>query len=148
MSKSISRERLVRFGVSMENSLVSWLDQWVSTNVHSNRSEALRSLVRKELSEEHWKSGESAVAVISLVYDHHKPHLLQKLSHLEHEHSDLILSAQHIHLDHHNCLEVIIAKGKAADLSRLTDRLKTFKGVKQAALSPIGFSRSNHAHPD
>src|SRR5208282_4059246 len=101
----------VRFGVSMESSLVGYLDKQVGNSQHSNRSEAIRSLVRQELSQEHWKVGETGVAVISLVYDHHKPDLLRKLTHLQHDYSDLILSAQHIHLDHHNCLEVIVARG-------------------------------------
>ena len=108
---------------------------WIA---NSNRSEAIRSLIRREISQDNWKSSPNAVAVISLVYDHHKPDLLRKLSHLQHDHSDLILCAQHIHLDHHNCLEVIVARGKAVRLSDLTDKLRTFKGVKRAALSIIG----------
>ena len=137
MTKPSKKEGVVRFSVSIEPSLVSYLDNWVGI-ANSNRSEAIRSLIRREISQDNWKSSQSAVAVISLVYDHHKPDLLRKLSHLQHDHSDLILCAQHIHLDHHNCLEVIVARGKAVKLSELTDKLRTFKGVKRAALSIIG----------
>ena len=137
MTKPSKKEGVVRFSVSIEPSLVSYLDKWMGTK-HSNRSEAIRSLIRSEMSQNAWKTGEDAVAIISLVYDHHKPGLLQKLSHLEHDHSDLILCAQHIHMDHHNCLEVIVTRGKAVRLSDLTDKLRTFKGVKRAALSILG----------
>ena len=137
MTKPSKKEGVVRFSVSIEPSLVSYLDKWVGTR-SSNRSEAIRSLIRRELSQDNWKSSPNAVAVISLVYDHHKPDLLRKLSHLQHDHSDLILCAQHIHLDHHSCLEVIVARGKAVKLSELTDKLRTFKGVKRAACSAIG----------
>jgi CopG family nickel-responsive transcriptional regulator len=147
MNKVPRKEKMVRFGVSMESSLVSYLDKWVGTK-HSNRSESIRSLIRHELSENAWKSGGTVVAVISLVYDHHKPDLLRKLSHLEHEHSDLIISAQHVHLDHNHCLEVIITRGKTDRLSELTDKLRAFKGVKRAALSAIGLPHAaTHAHP-
>lgn len=131
------RNGLVRFGVSMEPALVRELDRWVGGARHTNRSEAIRSLVRKELSDEAWREGGEALAVISLIYDHHKPDLLRRLSHVEHEHTRLILSAQHIHLDHYNCLEVIVARGKAERLSSLVNRLRSFKGVKRTSWTGI-----------
>lgn len=132
------KQPLTRFGVSMDAPLVEKFDRWLQTAGHPNRSEAFRTLVRKELAQEAWRRGRAAVAVISLVYDHHQPDLLRRLSHLEHEHGELVVSSQHVHLDHHNCLEVLIARGDSLRLEKFADKLRSFKGVRHATVSGIG----------
>ncbi len=121
----------------MDGALAARLDRWLDGAGHPNRSEALSGLVRQELARESWDEGREAVAVISLVYDHHQPELLRKLSHAEHEHGRLIIASQHVHLDHHHCLQVLIARGEPASLVALGDKLRGFKGVRQSTISRV-----------
>ncbi|MBN2194130.1 MAG: nickel-responsive transcriptional regulator NikR [Polyangiaceae bacterium] len=120
---------LVRFGVAMERSLLVRFDELVSRRGFENRSEALRDLVRRELDQDTWHRGGQAVATITLVYDHHVHELTEHLTAVQHAHGEYIISALHVHLDHHHCLEVIAAKGPARTLKALADRLIGTKGV-------------------
>jgi CopG family nickel-responsive transcriptional regulator len=120
---------LVRFGVAMERALLARFDELVSRRGFENRSEALRDLVRRELDQDAWQRGSHAVATITLVYDHHVHELTERLTEVQHDHGDYIISAMHVHLDHHHCLEVIAAQGPARALKGLADRLIGTKGV-------------------
>ncbi|HPR83899.1 MAG TPA: nickel-responsive transcriptional regulator NikR, partial [Pontiellaceae bacterium] len=100
-----------RFSISMEDDLVQKFDGHLERRGYSNRSEAVRDLVRKALIDEEWQAGEEVVGVITLVYDHHQRQLQDKLTAIQHDHHDRIISSTHVHMDHHNCLEVIIVKG-------------------------------------
>ncbi len=129
-------EELKRFGVSIEEKLLEKFDSYISKKKYQNRSEALRDLIRKELIEESWsdKNAEVAGAVI-IVYDHHKNELVENLVKIQHDYHDIIISSQHVHLDHHNCLEIIVVKGGIRKVYKLEGELKVAKGVKHAALS-------------
>lgn len=126
---------LVRFGVSLERSLLGKWDGLLRGKGYNNRSEALRDLIRQELVKEEWSSGEEVVGAITLVYDHHKRELVNKLTNLQHDFGGLIFASQHIHIDHHNCMEIIAVKGKPDDIRSLADKMRGTKGVKHGALS-------------
>lgn len=140
-------KELVRFGVAMEKNLLSRFDQIIDKRGYENRSEALRDLVRRELDREAWSEGRQTVATITLVYDHHVRELTERLTDIQHEYGDFIVSAMHVHLDHDHCMEVIAVKGPARELQTLADRLTQAKGVLSgnavAAALPSG---GGHQH--
>jgi len=126
---------LIRFGVSLEKTLLERFDKFISDKGYNNRSEALRDLIRENLVKKEWVEGKEVAGAIILVYNHHKRELTNKLIDTQHKFQKLIISTQHIHLDHDNCLEIIAIKGKPANAYKLLDTLKTEKGVKHATLS-------------
>jgi len=126
---------LYRFGISLEKKLLDEFDTLIKRKNYSNRSEAFRDLIRQELVKEEWAKSGEVVGAITLVYDHHKRELVNKLTDIQHDFQGNIISTQHIHLDHDNCLELIAVKGSAADITRLADTLKSVKGVKHGTLS-------------
>ena len=126
----------VRFGVSLDAELLDPFDALRARRGYSNRSEAIRDLIRKELVEEHWEQGkEECAGTLSLVYDHHSSDVSRKLTALQHNDHDIIVAALHVHLDHHNCLEVLILKGAPLRVRALADRLRAMRGVKHGAFS-------------
>jgi len=126
--------KVKRFGVSLEKDLLDALNGFVKKHKFPNRSQAIRFLIRNNLTEQKWKQNEEVAGCIVLVYDHHRRDLLSKLIDLQHQYQDLVLSVQHVHLDHHNCLETIAVKGKAKRLVELADRLVALKGIKHGKL--------------
>lgn len=127
---------LVRFGISLENNLLKKFDDLCGEKKYSNRSEAIRDLIRNELVKDEWSNAKGEVTgVISLVYDHEKRELVDKLIDIQHGHgSVIIVASQHVHLNHDNCLEVIIVKGNAKDAKNLAGKLRSVKGVKHGEL--------------
>ena len=123
-----------RFGVSLEDNLLEELDELVSVYKLPNRSQAIRYLIRKNKVEEKWKTNAKVSGCIVLVYDHHKRDLLNKSVDIQHNYQHLVLSTQHVHLDHNNCLETIALKGKAKELRSLADGLIALKGMKHGEL--------------
>ena len=128
-------EKLFRFGVSLEKSLLDKFDKLIRSRNYTNRSEAFRDLIRQELIKKEWQEGKEIAGAITLIYDHHKRELADKLTDIQHDFHDLIISTQHIHLDHDNCLEIIAVRGKSSEARKLSDILKSIKGVKHTALS-------------
>jgi CopG family transcriptional regulator, nickel-responsive regulator len=129
-------EEIKRFGVSIENGLLEKFDRYINSNNYQNRSEALRDLIRKELIHNQWtKTGEEVAGAIVMVYDHHSHDVVGKLLDIQHDYSSIIISTQHIHLDHNNCLEIVVVKGKIGRIDELASKLKSIKGVKHATLS-------------
>ncbi len=126
---------LVRFGVSLDKGLLRKWDSLLGSKGYSNRSEALRDLIRAELVRDEWNSGEDVVGAITLVYDHHKRELVTTLTDLQHDFGGIIFASQHIHIDHHNCLEIIAVKGGPDKIKELSDRMRGVKGVKYGSLS-------------
>jgi CopG family transcriptional regulator, nickel-responsive regulator len=126
---------VVRFGVSLEGGLLQALDQYVKENKFSNRSQAIRQLISKNLVERKWQCNNIVAGAIILLYDHHRRELLNKLSDSQHDYHDVILSSQHFHLDHHNCLEIIAVKGVASRLTDLADKLIALKGIQHGKLT-------------
>ncbi|MCL2123105.1 MAG: nickel-responsive transcriptional regulator NikR [Desulfovibrionaceae bacterium] len=131
--------RIVRFGVSLDAELLAPFDALCARRGYGNRSEAIRDLIRKALVEESWEQGSDECAgTLSLVYDHHRSDLSRKLTALQHDDHDIIVAALHVHLDHHNCLEVLILKGAPPRVRLLADRLCSMRGVKYGAFSITG----------
>ncbi len=126
---------LIRFGISLEDSLLERFDSLIEAKGYPSRSEAIRDLIRDALVMEEWKVDTSeAVGTITIVYNHEKRELTDLLTDLQHKHYDLIISSMHIHLDEHNCLEVIVVRGKVRDIKSIADRLIATKGVKHGKL--------------
>jgi len=123
-----------RFGVSLEEELLEKLDNLVVKHRFPNRSQAIRFLINQHVVEEKWKEDEDVAGALVLIYDHHKRDLQKQMTSLQHDYHCLILSSQHVHLDHHNCLETITLKGKAGKLIKLADKLKAIKGMKHGDL--------------
>jgi len=126
---------LIRFGVSLEKKLLEDFDRLITQKKYSNRSEAIRDLIRESFVKEEWEKGAEVAGAISIVYDHHKRELMDVIVDIQHEYHDMIVASQHAHLDHHNCLEVVIVKGKSDRIKTLSDKLRAVKGVKHGALS-------------
>ena len=126
---------LFRFGVSLEKDLLDKFDKIIKAENYSNRSEAFRDLIREKLVKTEWQRGGNVAGAITLVYDHHKRDLLNVLTDIQHDFHNLIISGQHIHLDHNNCLEIIVVKGKPGEIKDLANKLKSAKGVKHSQLS-------------
>ena len=131
---------LFRFGVSLERDLLNKFDKLIKMENYANRSEAFRDLIREKLIKAEWKRGEHVAGTITLVYDHHRRDILNVITDIQHDYHDFIISGQHIHLDHNNCLEIIVVKGEPKTLTRLANKLKASKGVKfgQLCLATTG----------
>ena len=128
--------KLTRFGVSLDEELLEPFDALCAVKGYSNRSEAIRDLIRKALVAEEWQQADGQGAgTLTLVYDHHKNDLARRLTQMQHEEHDIIIATLHVHLDHHNCLEVLILKGEAARVRALADKLISCKGVKHGTFS-------------
>lgn len=120
-----------RFGVSIPDDLLNKLDRLARKKGYSNRSEAIRDLIRNQFVKEEWgKKGKEVVGTVTLVYSHDAHELAEKLTDLQHSHYKNIVSTTHIHLDKHNCLEVLIVKGKSQKVKEIGDKLIATKGVK------------------
>lgn len=128
-------ERLVRFGVSLDRKLLGAFDRHIRQRHYTNRSEALRDLIRDKLVGEEWDENKQTMGTITYVYDHHVRDLAGKLTDIQHAHSGQILSAMHVHLDHNHCLEVLVVKGKGLDIKKVADALVSVKGVKHGKLT-------------
>jgi len=134
---------LVRFGVSLEDSLLEQFDRLLGKKGYANRSEALRDLIRESLVKEQWELGSGeAVGTVTLVYNHDVHDLADKLTDLQHGHYKQIVSTVHVHLDPHHCLEVLILRGKAKDLKAIADRLIGTRGVKHGTFSATSEGRT------
>jgi len=126
---------LVRFGISMDSGLLERFDSLIERKGYVNRSEAIRDLVRGALVEDQWDRGdEQTVGTVTIVYDHHTRDLADKLTEHQHAHHDAIVSSLHVHLDDHNCLEVVVVRGDTEGVRRLADQMIGTKGVKHGKL--------------
>jgi CopG family nickel-responsive transcriptional regulator len=127
---------LARIGVAIDADLLEKFDGHIARRGYTNRSEAFRDLIRDELVEEDWeKPDASVVGTVTLVYDHHVRQLSERLTSMQHDHHHHILSTLHVHLDHDNCLEVLVVKGKSAQVRKIADALISTKGVKHGRLT-------------
>ncbi|MFH0771976.1 MAG: nickel-responsive transcriptional regulator NikR [Candidatus Omnitrophota bacterium] len=127
--------KLVRFGISLEENLLKKFDSHLKEGGYTNRSEAIRDLIREGLVEREWQDDEEITGAVTLVYDHHKRELVNRLVGIQHSYHDNTISTQHLHLDRDNCLEIIAVKGRADRIKALYGRLKAEKGVKHALLA-------------
>lgn len=134
--------KIFRFGVSLDKDLLNKFDRLIKEKNYTNRSEALRDLIRQELVKKEWQQLGEVAGAITLIYDHHKRELVNKLMDIQHDFGRMIISTQHIHLDHDNCLEIIAVKSKAGEAQKLSDNLKAVKGVKHVTLAMSSTGRN------
>ena len=126
--------KLKRFGVSIEQALLEKFDAHSKKKNYTNRSKAISDLMRKEFVVEEYKKNSSIAGAITIVFNHHKRDLMDKITDIQHASHNLIISSQHIHLDHDNCLEIIAVKGKYLKVKELADKLNSVKGVSHKSL--------------
>jgi CopG family transcriptional regulator, nickel-responsive regulator len=127
---------LCRIGISVDSDLLERFDAFIGAQGYTNRSEAFRDLVRDRLIRQTVQSPqEEVVGTITLVYDHHVRLLPEKLTELQHDHQRVIVSSLHVHLDHDNCLEVLVVRGKSGEVRKLANLLTSPRGVKHGQLT-------------
>lgn len=127
---------VTRFGVSIDDQLIRKFDTLIGRKGYTTRSEAIRDMIRDMLVEEEWEAGEQeTVGTITIVYNHHTRELEHALTDMQHRSFHQIISALHVHLDPHNCLEVLVVKGKSHDIKKIADRLIGTRGVKHGKLT-------------
>lgn len=128
-------KKIARFGISAEKSLLERFDRLIKERGYSNRSKAFADMVRQELIKEEWIGGKEVAGAITLIYDHHKRELVNTIISIQHDFQKNIISNQHVHIDHDNCLEIMAVKGNPGELVDLSGKLRAIKGVKHSALS-------------
>lgn len=127
--------KITRFGVSIPDNLLEKFDRIIEEKGYTNRSEAIRDLIRDFIVRYEWEAGDEEVAgTITMVYNHDEADVVKELLDLQHDYLDEIVSSIHVHMDEHNCLEVVIVKGKASRIKQIADRLLSLKGVKHGKL--------------
>lgn len=129
-------EHTARFGISIEEELLEKFEAYMKRKGYTNRSEAIRDLIRDRLDEEEWQGGEAeSIGTVSLVYNHESRELAGKLTAAQHEHLGGNVASLHVHVDKHNCLEVLVLRGKGRELQRFADSLISTKGVKHGRMA-------------
>jgi len=126
---------IVRFSVSLEDDLLEKFDRYCAQQQFATRSEAVRQLIRDTLTARAWESqSQDAAGTLTLVYDHHKAQLGERLTRLQHDHADLVVSTLHTHLTHDLCLEVIVLRGPSHKLQQIAAQLRGMKGIYKGEL--------------
>ena len=126
---------LVRLSLSIEQPLYDRLEKMVKRSGYTNRSEFVRDMIRQQLVEREWDANAEVVGTVTLVYDHHRHNLTEKLTDLQHRHHTAILATTHVHLSHDLCAEMILIRSKARHIQELADALRQQKGVLHAGLT-------------
>ncbi|MFW6324523.1 MAG: nickel-responsive transcriptional regulator NikR [Desulfovibrionales bacterium] len=128
--------KTIRFGVSLDSELLEKFDRLTEERSYQTRSEAISDLIRNSLVQQEWQDlGKEIVGTVTLVYDHHQSDLAHKLTHIQHDALEASVTSLHIHLDHHNCMEVLVLRGAGETVQDLAHRLISTKGVKHGKLS-------------
>jgi CopG family transcriptional regulator, nickel-responsive regulator len=120
---------ITRFGVSLDEEVLKAFDQYVSVNNFANRSQAIKKIFENSLVEKKWRDNQLVAGAVVMLYHHHKGDITSRLNDLQHDYFEVILSTQHFHLNHDNCLEIIAVKGTANILTELADKLIGMKGI-------------------
>ena len=132
----MKQELVERFTVSVPAALLRQFDGMVNQKGYENRSQAIADQMRDALVEHQQEYGSGEIAgTITLLYDHHKQHVQATLTDIQHDHHEVIVSTLHVHLDHHNCLEVLVVRGQAKTVKKIADELIAAKGVKHGKLT-------------
>ena len=132
-------DRVTRIGVSLEPDLLDEYDRHIRREGYTNRSEAMRDLIRARLVERSWEEGRGqVVGTVTVLYDHHTPGLVQKLLEVQHGNPIRIFSTMHVHVDHRNCMEVIAVAGEAKGVKAFADGTRAIRGVKRCELIVAG----------
>ena len=127
--------KTIRFSVSIEEDLIEAFDTLCRERGWTNRSEAIRDAISKQLVEQEWEAGDEVAGVITLLYDHHTPSLAKRLTEIQHHELGVVISTTHVHVDEVNCLEYLAVRGEAREIERLAHRLIGLKGVKHGQLT-------------
>jgi CopG family transcriptional regulator, nickel-responsive regulator len=125
---------LTRTGLSLDRDLLAKFDQAITGKGYKNRSEAVRDLIREHLVSVDVEQDKEIVGTLTIVYDHHRPNLTEELVEAQHHAGNKVLAATHVHLDHNNCLEVIILRGRSSTIRDLANRILSLRGVKHGQL--------------
>ena len=134
-------EQVERIGVSLDKKLLYDFDKLIAGQGYQSRSEAIRDLIRKQLSSERLSNPKTkAFAAVCLVYNHHSTKLMQKLTSLQHSHLLETISSMHIHLDAHNCMEIIVLRGRVGEIKKMADSLLSQKGVELGKVNLVAQS--------
>jgi len=129
---------LERIGISLDKDLLSQFDALIARQGYQSRSEAVRDLVRQQLSQERLGDPKSeAVAAVFLVYDHHAANLSEKLISIQHSHLLHAISSLHVHLDEHDCLEIIVLRGQVGEINKVGENILRMKGVKLGRVNMV-----------
>jgi CopG family nickel-responsive transcriptional regulator len=127
---------LVRFGVSIPDDLLDKFDVLIAEKGYTNRSEAIRDLIRDRLVEDEWSASDhEVVGTVTVVYNHEQSDLAQKLTQIQHRQHELVISSLHVHLDQHNCLEVLVIRGRSEDVKKVGQLLISTRGVKHGKIT-------------
>jgi CopG family nickel-responsive transcriptional regulator len=133
-----------RIGVSVDKKLLSKFDKLIAKQGYQSRSEAIRDLVRRQLSDERVGDPKTkAVAAVLLVYDHHSTKLMEKLIGLQHSHILQVISSLHVHLDEHDCLEVVVLRGRVGEIKKTAENIVSLKGVKLGRINFVATEQDN-----
>ena len=126
---------LTRLSISLDDALVHSFDAKIKTDRCPTRSKAIGDLIRSSLVQTEWRAGDEVAGAVVMVYDHHKRDIVRKLTDVQHDCHDAIISTQHVHLDHDNCLEIVAVRGKPRAIDAIVKRLKAVKGLKHVSLA-------------
>lgn len=155
MHRNVRATAMDRFTISLEPELAADFDRLIRDRGYTNRSEAVRDMLRSAIEQQRQVRDETGdcVASLSYVYDHHERELAERLAALQHGHHDLCVATTHVHLDHENCLESLMLRGPVAAVRRFADALTAERGVRHGQLNLIGVdvsgggTRYRHADP-
>lgn len=138
---------IVRFSVSLESDLLERFDSFCTEGKFATRSEAIRQLLREKLTQDAWQGQKGDVAAsLTLVFDHHRSHLTEKMIEIQHQHGDCVVSSMHVHLTHDLCMELIALRGPAKELQDLASKLSGLKGIHQSQLVIANADGIAHRH--
>ena len=144
MTSKDSQNKLIRFSVSLSENLLLELDKQLTNQGYSSRSELVRDMIRDRLIEEQWEQDEMQVAVLVMIYNHHTRDLNQKMIDIQHNTKEIkILCTTHVHLNHHNCLEMMVLQGKSEEIYKMSLEIGGLKGVKYSKLTKAAFFDHN-----
>jgi CopG family nickel-responsive transcriptional regulator len=131
-------EQVERIGVSLERKLLSGFDKLIAKQAYPSRSEAIRDLIRQRLSSERLSDPSAkAVAAVFVIYDHHSTKLMQDLVGMQHSHLLQTICSMHVHLDAHDCMEIIVLKGQVGEINKTGENILSLKGVKLGKVNLI-----------
>ena len=126
---------IVRFGVSMDKKLLSRFDAYTVRHGYTNRSEAVRDLIRDRIVKEEWEAGDAeTLGTVTIIYDHHRREPQEQLTDHQHRYHEVVISTMHVHLDQHHCLEVLVVRGKANEIQRIAGEMISMRGVLHGKL--------------
>jgi CopG family nickel-responsive transcriptional regulator len=135
---------IVRTGVSLEQELLDQFDESIRERGYQNRSEAIRDLIRDHLVSRQADKNKVVAGTLTIIYDHHRPNLTEKLVELQHHAGSQVLAATHVHLDHHNCLEVVMMKGRSGSIRAIANAILSLQGVKHGQLVVTSTGKDLH----